>query len=220
MAWMLQSQKPWIRMCLEIDREIETGVSKMRPKLPSCVLSGLACCLFLPTAALAGGHNLADYPLRVQIFQFNAHSHYDGPSRTLDVVDGEGRANLYENSQPRGFDFNYRCAERLRWSAGFETYPARWKKQNQSLEILLPQFGKVGAFSTCELRVEMKDTAYYRGNTGLSEEPAVKFKAWMDRHQYDPEHGKNEPVLLPPAPASAQAPPATETGATRPAGPQ
>jgi hypothetical protein len=181
-----------------------------------CSLSGLAGCLLFSAAALAGGHNPADYPLRVHIFQFNSHSHYY--QRSLEMVDGEGRANLYENGEPRGFDFSYRCGERLMFSPGYETYPARWKKQGQSLEILEPQFGKPGATESCELKVEMKDTAYFRHNGGLDEEPATKFKEWMDKHQYDPEHDKNEPVAMAPAPAGAgsQGAATAATGASAP----
>jgi hypothetical protein len=181
-----------------------------------CGLGGLAACLLLSTVVLAGGHNAADYPLRVHIFNFNSHSHYYGTTRTLDWVDGEGRANLYENGEPRGFDFSYRCGERLRGSAGYETYPARWKKQNQSLEILLPQFGKPGAYDACEMKVEMKDAVYYRHNGGLDEEPAAVFKQWMDRHEYDPEHGKNEPVTPAPARPAAAAPGASAPQQTAP----
>jgi hypothetical protein len=169
------------------------------------VLSSIAGCLLVSTGALAGGHNAADFTLRVHVFQFNSHSHYY--HQALDVVDGEGRANLYENGEPRGFDFSYRCGERLRVSPGYETYPARWKKPNQVLEILLPVFGKPGAMEACEMKVDMKDTAYYRHNGGLDEEPAAKFREWMEKHQYDPEHGKNEPVAAPPAPAEGAAKP-------------
>lgn len=169
-----------------------------------CGLGGLAICLLVSTEALAGGRNAADYPFRVHIYQVGGVSHY-GQTRTLDVVDGEGRANLFENGEPRGFDFSYRCQERLRGSAGYETYLARWKKQNQTLEILLPQFGKPGAYDSCELKVLMKDAVYYRHNGSLDEEPAAKLKAWMEKVQYDPERGKNEPIPVTPAPAGAPA---------------
>jgi hypothetical protein len=79
--------------------------------------------------AWAGKWSAADYPLRVHIFQFNAHSHYY--NRVLDAVDGEGRANLYENGQPN--DFSYQCGARLMVSPGFETYLARWKKPGREL---------------------------------------------------------------------------------------
>lgn len=191
------------------------GVLFMR-RILLCGLSGFAVCLTLSTAVLAGGHNAADYPLRVHIFQFNSHSHYY--QRSLDMVDGEGRANLYENSEPRGFDFSYHCGDRLMVSPGFETYPARWKKQGQTLEILQPQFGKPGSYDACELKVEMKDSAYYKHNGLLNEESAAVFKEWMDKHQYDPEKGRNEPV--PTAPAAAAPVGTGATGAPASAQPQ
>lgn len=174
-------------------------------------LGGAIGFALLSTVALAGGRNVADYPLRVHIFGYNAHSHYYG--RSLDEVDGEGRANLYENSEPRGFDFSYHCSDRLRASAGFETYLARWKKQGQTLEILLPVFGKPGASESCELKVLMKDTAYFRRNGMTGEEPASAFKEWMVKHQYDPEHGQNEPVNLNQAQPAAAQPPASPKAA-------
>ncbi|HUV68817.1 MAG TPA: hypothetical protein VMW15_04090 [Terracidiphilus sp.] len=166
------------------------------------VISGMAACLLLSTAAFAGKINAANYPLRVHVFGYNGHSHYYGGS--LDLVDGEGRANLYENGEPRGFDFSYRCSDRLRVSPGFETYMARWKKPGKSLEILLPVFGKPDAAEGCELKVLMKDTAYTRHNGLLGEEPAAEFRQWMIKHDYDPEHGKDQPVRLSAAPQPPQ----------------
>ena len=164
--------------------------------------SGFALHAFLSIPVLAA-RNLAEFPLRVHIFQFNSHSHYYSPTRSLEVVDGEGRANLFENGEPRGFDFKYRCGERLRGNAGYETYPAKWKKPGRELEILLPQFGKQDAYDACDLEVLMKSGIVYRHtNGGLGEEPAARFKEWMEKHQYDPEHGKNEPVAVAPAPAA------------------
>lgn len=121
---------------------------------------------------------------------------------SLDSVDGEGRANLYENGQPRGFEFSYSCMKRLMGSPGFETYMARWKKQSRVLEVLLPQMGgKPGEMDSCELKVNMGETVYVRQSGGLGEVSVAEFKTWMDKHQYDPEHGKNVPQAEP-APAS------------------
>jgi hypothetical protein len=168
-------------------------------------LSGFAVCALLSTAVLAA-RNLAEYPLRVHIYRFNSYSHYYSPTRSLDVVDGEGRANLFENGEPRGFDFKYRCGERLRGNPGYETYPAKWKKPGKELEILLPQFGKPDSYDSCDLVVLMKSDIVYRSSNGvLREEPAAEFKEWMVKHQYDPEHGKNEPVAAPSAPAATGA---------------
>ena len=85
-------------------------------------------------------------------------------------------------------------------SVGYETYFARWKKPGKSLEVLLPVMGKPGAAETCELKVEMKNVAYYRHNGAIEEEPEAAFKDWMDKHQYDPEKGFIEPVHTAAAP--------------------
>lgn len=155
------------------------------------VLTATVVALLLPLSGFAA-HNPADFPLRVHIFNHNGYSHYYGFNgvRSLEGVDGEGRANLYENSQPRAFDFHYQCEERLMNSEGFDTLPARWKKANVELEVLLPLSGK-----TCRFHVVMKDgVAYHSPNGRFGEMPADKFKEWMDKYQYDPEHGKNMPL--------------------------
>jgi hypothetical protein len=147
--------------------------------------------LLLPSIGFAA-HNPADYPFRVHIFNHNGYSHYYGydGARSLEGVDGEGRANLFENSLPRAFDFHYQCEERLMNSEGYDTLPARWKKPNLELEVLMPVSGK-----TCKFHVAMKDGVAYRAANGkFGEEPAEKFKAWMEKYQYDPEHGKNIPI--------------------------
>jgi len=160
-------------------------------RISSLFLVALILALLAPMRGFAA-KNPADCPLRVHIFSHNSISHYSGYGgiRSLTDVDGEGRANLYENSQPRGFDFQFVCEERLMNSMGYETYPARWKKVNAELELLLPVSGK-----TCKFHVAMKDgIAYFKNNGNFGEEPAEKFKAWMTKFQYDPEHGQNTPT--------------------------
>ncbi|HEY1254593.1 MAG TPA: hypothetical protein VGF01_07420 [Terracidiphilus sp.] len=172
-----------------------------------CISIVIAAGWLLSTAVLAA-RNLAEYPLRVHIYRFNSYSHY--AYRSVDYVDGEGRANLFENGEPRGFDFKYRCGERLRGNPGFETYLAKWKKPGKQLEILLPQFGKPDSYDSCDLDVLMKTNTIYRSSNGLlREEPAASFKEWMEKHQYDPEHGKNEPVAT--TSDAAPKPPATSS---------
>lgn len=156
--------------------------------------------VFCAFATLAAGalakSNPADFPLRVHVYGASGTSFYQ--NRMLDQVQGEGRANLFENSQPQAFDFSYQCSMRPLASAGMETYMARWKKPGREMQILLPIMGgKPGDKATCELKVILKpDSAYVRHNGLLAEEPASVFKKWMDEHQYDPEHGKDEPVNL------------------------
>jgi hypothetical protein len=107
---------------------------------------------------------------------------------------GDGRANLYENGEARGLDFNYQCSYKVRTSFGYETYPARWKKPGKQLVVLLPIFGQSGKFFTCDFNTDMKEFAYAQGRDGLRSEPVAEFKLWMQRRDYDPEHGKDVPV--------------------------
>jgi hypothetical protein len=164
-------------------------------------LSAFAAILLLLSPALAAKFKPADYPMRVHIVARNGIRHYYHPGywgggASLDQVDGLGAANLFENGQPKGFDFNYNCGQPLTPQNGYETFPARWKKQDRVLEIMMPKMGaKPDDMNSCELKVAMKpDTVYIRRNGAVAEEPAARFKQWMDRHQYDPERGMNEPV--------------------------
>ncbi len=156
------------------------------PVRPLHSLSLLLGVVLLTSAALGESPNPADYPLRVHIYRMSEHEHrHNG---IVDFVDGEGRANLFENGVAKGVDFSFSCYERFMTSSGGETYPARWKKQGQSLVILMHKIGTNSATS-CELKVDVKDFAYYSHNGTLGTEPVAAFKQWMTQHQYDPEHG-------------------------------
>ena len=126
--------------------------------------------------------------------------------RVAEAAKGEGRADLFENSEPRGMDFQFDCAERLQTSSGFKTFPAKWKKPNQELEVLMPEFGKANKYDKCKFRVQMKDFAYVQHNGLLGTEPIDRFKDWMVKHDYDPEHGKNNPMMTQPAGQPTRAP--------------
>lgn len=159
------------------------------------LLCGVVGCLLFSTAALAGGPNAAGYPLRVHIYENNQTVHFtSGQFSPIASMEGRGRANLYEDGQPLGFEYSFQCGSRLSSSAGYETYMARWKKKNRTLEILLPVLGKPRATESCELRVEMEAFAYFLRNGALATEPGAKYKEWMNKCQYDPEEGKNTPV--------------------------
>ena len=156
-----------------------------------------ALCLFvflMPALLVAESKNPADYPLRVHIFGRDQTTFYH--SHMMDEAKGDGRANLFANGEVHGVDFSYECSEKLRTSMGYETYPARWKKPQQELVVLLPVFGHANTYSPCHLKTDVKDVAYYRHNGSTGTEPAAAFKAWMVKHDYDPEHGKDMPVKL------------------------
>ena len=180
----------------------------------SVMVAGMMMAAMSPRVS-AESKNLADYPLRLHIFGRSQTSFYYSRARSLDETQGDGRANLYENGEARGLDFNYQCSYKVRASFGYETYPARWKKQGKTLVVLMPIFGQSGKFYTCDFNADMKDFAYAEGKNGLRSEPVAQFKLWMQRHDYDPEHGKDVPVrgggeqgpMAPPEGSGEAAPP-------------
>jgi hypothetical protein len=174
------------------------GVVAMRRAL-LCGLGGVVGCLALAATVMAGGPDPADYPLRVHIFKFASQPRHGRESKSLsdgpDYVDGQGVADLFENGVPRGFMFSYSCMDSLRDSGGYATFPARWKKKEKTLEVLLPEAGKPWNNVTCNLRTEMRPgLAFCLRNDEVVEESAAVFKDWMVKHQYDPEKGKDDPL--------------------------
>jgi hypothetical protein len=162
-------------------------------------LGAVVGCLAVSTLESAGGPDPARYPLRVHIFKFNKRAARDEAGKkssdTPEYVEGMGGADLFENGEPQGFQFSYDCIEGLKESSGYGTFPARWKKRGKTLEILLPQTRKPENLETCDLQVEMRPgLAFYWKNGALAEESAAVLKAWMVKHQYDPEKERVDPV--------------------------
>jgi hypothetical protein len=179
----------------------------------------MGCGLVLAMIAMHGvgagaeSKNPADYPLRFHIFGRSEVNFYSW--RTENEAKGDGRAELYENSEPKGIDFSFDCDHKIRASFGYETYPARWKKPGKELTVLMPVFGEAGKFFTCDFHTDVKDYAYAASRNGLRQEPVDEFKAWMTKVDYDPEHGKDVPKRPVPAPPS-QGAPQTQTQAPPP----
>ncbi|MBS1813441.1 MAG: hypothetical protein JSS87_01040 [Acidobacteria bacterium] len=136
-----------------------------------------------------------NFPLRVSIKNQHASKSTSGSSCPL--ADGErrstGAGNLFQNGEARGFRFAYVCPEKLPVSSGYQTYAARWKKPELILTLLIPMEGKENKFWTCDLNVQLKSFAYGRDMSSVSPQ---KMKAWMQKHDYDPEHGKDVPENL------------------------
>jgi hypothetical protein len=171
--------------------------------------SVLLCCIFIASAPLiAESKNPADYPLRVHIFPHDQTAFYH--NRYAEEFKGDGRANLFAKGDVHAVDFTFDCSEKLKASFGYETYPAKWKKPNQELTVLLPVFGKANTYFTCNLKTDVKDSAYFSHAGQLNSEPSAQFKAWMVKHDYDPEHGKNMPSKLDPQPAASIQPAAAQ----------
>ncbi|HZQ43501.1 MAG TPA: hypothetical protein VFA99_09630 [Acidobacteriaceae bacterium] len=157
-----------------------------------------AALVFSAAAIHAESKNVADYPLRLHIFNHSQTTFYHRD--VIDETKGEGRANLFENGEARGVDFSYECSEKVKASFGFETYPARWKKPGRELTVLFPVFGKAGNFFTCTIKTDVKDFAYVAHDGRMGYEPVDAFKHWMVMHNYDPEHGKDLPTKAETAP--------------------
>jgi hypothetical protein len=171
---------------------------------PVIMRLSLSLCLSLlltPAILSAASRNPADYPLRIHIFGRSETTFYH--SRVLDESKGEGRANLFENGEAKGVDFNFVCSDKLKASFGYETYPAKWKKPGRELIVLLPIFGRSNAYWTCNLQTDLKDFAYSSHNGRMRSEPVEAFKTWMVNHDYDPEHGKDVPTSSEPQAAGA-----------------
>jgi hypothetical protein len=165
-------------------------------------LGAVAGCLALSLPALAGKPDPADYPLRVHILKDTARSRNALASKTKaedpDYIDGMGVADLFESGVPQGFTFSYSCVDGLQASSGYGTYPARWKKKQKTLEVLVPQPGKPWNLETCSLQAEMRPgLVFYWKNGKLAEESGAALKEWMVKHQYDPEKEKVDPIALP-----------------------
>lgn len=158
--------------------------------------------LLSATLAFAESKNPADYPFRIHIFNRSETGFYH--QRQLEDSKGEGRANLFANGEVHGIDFNFECSEKLKDSFGYETYPAKWKKPDRELIVLLPVFGKTGSYFTCDLHTDVKAFAYTKHNGNMSQETPEAFKEWMVKHDYDPEHGKYMPTKTEPQPADAK----------------
>ncbi len=173
----------------------------------ACVLVGVV--VGAAATGWAESKNVADYPLRLHIFSRNETTFYH--HEWVDDTKGEGRANLFENGEVRGIDFNFECSEKLKASFGYETYPAKWKKPGKQLTVLFPEFGKTGRYFTCTVDTDVKDFAYLAHDGRMGSEPVADFKRWMVNHDYDPEHGKDVPKKTQPA-AQANPPAAAAPG--------
>lgn len=164
------------------------------------MLCGLVSSLAIPTVALAGGPDPANYPLRVHIMKFNTRARdtrQTGDHDAPEFVEGMGVADLFENGEPRGLEFSYSCIGGMKESGGYGTYPARWKKKDKTLEILLPETGKPWNLQSCDLHAEMQlGLVFYWRKGVLAEEAAKVLKDWMVKHQYDPEKDMNDPVMV------------------------
>jgi len=151
-----------------------------------------------------------DFPLRVVIFRNAEHGRHTREAKsfndTPDYLDGMGQADLFENSMPQAFEYTYSCMPGVRPSGGYEAFPARWKKRDKTLEILVPEPGKPWNNVSCVLHATIQPgiALFWSNDDDVMQEPTTKFKEWMVKHQFDPENGKVMPIEA--EPVAVQAP--------------
>src|SRR5580658_4296817 len=115
---------------------------------------------------------ISDYHMRMHIYETHwSHSRYG--------YHAYGRANLFdEQGMPHGVEFTYDCDDHLMGSNGNEAYPAKWKKQGQSVDVV---FGEIGSnpnsIHDCEFKIAEKPFVYYRNRGELGTESAQEFMA-------------------------------------------
>lgn len=82
------------------------------------------------------------------------------------VFSGEGRADLVSPPDgTQGFSFHYENCPRIRVLTGFQSLPARWKKQGHKLEVLVPSDdvtvkGEALPPARCSFSVTLHDSVY------------------------------------------------------------
>jgi hypothetical protein len=144
-------------------------------------------------AVLFAKRSVSDYLLRLHIYQTNwTHNGWG--------YHAYGRANLFdEKGVPHGVEFTYDCADHLMGSNANEAYPAKWKKQDQSIEVIFGEIGqKPDEFQACVFKIAMKPFVFYRHDGNLETGTAEEF---MTKHANQaPPTG---PAAAPDVPVSA-----------------
>ncbi len=93
-----------------------------------------------------------EFPLRVRIIESRWNHVWQSYA-------GWGRGDLL-GDKPVGFDYTYSCGQPLLHNAQrAEYYQARWKKQDQKLELLTQKVGS-GHVHRCELKIALKPGPY------------------------------------------------------------
>lgn len=113
----------------------------------------LACSILVLICSLSVFADKKDYPLRVSIVETHWNSTPWG-SR------GYGRGDLYDGTSYRGFDYTFDCPSPFVASGGTVGYPARWKKNDTRLVILVTQIGNTSKHSECELKTTLANQVY------------------------------------------------------------
>jgi len=109
---------------------------------------------------LLAAPNLADYPLRVRIY----NNHWNGS--IYNGYRGFGRANLIDGADAHAMDYTFDCDDHFMANDGGEAYPAKWKKPGQEVEMLVGIIGS-DKVHRCTMKVSLKDFVFSKDNGEL-----------------------------------------------------
>ena len=123
------------------------------------------CVAFLVTTALPAfaqfNHEPPDVPATAPAPDFPVHIHIFGVhwNHVNGGYEGYGRADIL-GATPQGADYTFSCSEPFLHNVQkTEFYQARWKKQDQKLEILMQKVG-TDHLQKCELKTSVKPEPY------------------------------------------------------------
>ncbi len=88
-----------------------------------------------------------------------------------------GQGNIIDGSAEHAFDFKYENTQVARHTLANQSYPARWKKPQQELELLMPDVGYPGKYFACELDTLVCKGVYVQSSQGVVEISQEDYKA-------------------------------------------
>ena len=145
--------------------------------LLSVSVTGLV--LALPSHSVAG-RNLDEYSLRVRVVQ-TRWTHYTNARtaspRFHSPYEGEGRGNIEDGPAVNGFDFSYACSCPVERTIVGTSYPAKWKKAQTQLAVLVPKMGEADKYEECELKASALPGVYVSGPGGVRQISQDEFQA-------------------------------------------
>jgi hypothetical protein len=118
---------------------------------------------FLLTLSSLAGKNLADYPLQIQVIESHWHRHHHNG---MESVDGWGRADVRDGDSIHGFDFTYESSEPFQRTIGDAHYLAKWKKEQQKMEMVVGEIGSPDKYKTYDLKTSVREEVYVSGSGG------------------------------------------------------
>jgi len=140
--------------------------------------------VLLSPALVFAAKDTSDYPLRIELLDntWTWYRPYPVRDPANIVYRVTGRGNIGDGSTTHAFDFNYECFTHARVTLENQFYPAKWKKPQHELELLVPDIGKEGKYKACEVRTTLRDGVYVKSGSTLVEISQEDYAARSAQH--------------------------------------